>query len=264
MTVQFTLFGGEDPVTCPEPAPQPAPEPENTPTMTGSPVPPPAAPHQILGQRLRRLGLPPDCPIVVHANRTVVLRFHPARGLRIHLGYGHAPDEVLQAIVRWARPGLRRREREALEARFMAFPVHQHVPPVVPAPRPVPSRPGDRAVLDRLAELHRRLNHDRFSGALASIPLRLSSLMRTRLGELRAERHTGRALEIVISRLHLRQHGWEAVERTLLHEMVHQWQAETGRALDHGAEFRRKAREVGIVPRARARIEDLASCGSVS
>lgn len=258
MTGQFTLFGGEDPVT----GPQPKPEPENTPTTIEPPAPPPAAPPRILGERLRSLGLHPDCPIVVHANRTVVLRFHPARGLRIHLGYGHAPDDVLQAIVQWTRSGLPRREREALEARFMDFPVHLHVPPPPPRPRrPPPTRFGDHVLLERLSEMHHRLNADRFDRALRSIPIRLSSLMRTRLGELRAERHTGKAIEIVISRLHLRRHGWEAVERTLLHEMVHQWQAETGRPLDHGAEFRRKAREVGIVPRARARIEDLVSCG---
>jgi predicted SprT family Zn-dependent metalloprotease len=49
---------------------------------------------------------------------------------------------------------------------------------------------------------------------------------------------------------------WADVEETLLHEMVHQWQAESGRRVDHGREFRRKAREVGISPRA---VADLAS-----
>ena len=33
---------------------------------------------------------------------------------------------------------------------------------------------------------------------------------------------------------------------TLLHEMVHQWQDETGKPLDHGRGFRAKARAVGI------------------
>ena len=33
--------------------------------------------------------------------------------------------------------------------------------------------------------------------------------------------------------------------------MVHQWQDETGRAIDHGAGFRAKAREVGIAAVAR-------------
>jgi hypothetical protein len=32
--------------------------------------------------------------------------------------------------------------------------------------------------------------------------------------------------------------------------MVHQWQDERGLAIDHGAAFRRRAREVGIAPSA--------------
>ena len=67
------------------------------------------------------------------------------------------------------------------------------------------------------------------------------------------DRETGRPTEIGISRRHLR-HGWAEVEETVLHEMVHQWQAETGRPVDHGAGFRRKAREVGIGARARRTI----------
>ena len=47
------------------------------------------------------------------------------------------------------------------------------------------------------------------------------------------------------------------LEATLLHEMVHQWQHETGRVVDHGAEFRRKAREVGITPAARRDVTPL-------
>ena len=33
--------------------------------------------------------------------------------------------------------------------------------------------------------------------------------------------------------------------------MVHQWQAESGLAVDHGPSFKRKARELGIEPLAR-------------
>jgi hypothetical protein len=43
--------------------------------------------------------------------------------------------------------------------------------------------------------------------------------------------------------------------KTLLHEMVHQWQDETGRPVDHGAGFREKSRLVGIVPRARRAVQ---------
>ena len=74
--------------------------------------------------------------------------------------------------------------------------------------------------------------------------------MKRRLGELALDRRTGSATEITLSRRHLRRDGWGEIEQTLLHEMVHQWQAESGMPVDHGREFRCKAREVGIQPRA--------------
>jgi hypothetical protein len=78
--------------------------------------------------------------------------------------------------------------------------------------------------------------------------------MRTRLGQLSVNLKTGEVNEIAISRKHLRN-GWAEVEKTVLHEMVHQWQVENRLPLDHGPGFRRKAREVGIAPRARRRVE---------
>jgi predicted SprT family Zn-dependent metalloprotease len=75
--------------------------------------------------------------------------------------------------------------------------------------------------------------------------------MRTRLGELSVDLSTGRPLEIAISRRHIARHPWAEVEHTLLHEMVHQWQAETGRSVDHGTSFRRMARQVGALPGAK-------------
>jgi hypothetical protein len=42
----------------------------------------------------------------------------------------------------------------------------------------------------------------------------------------------------------------------LLHEMIHQWQAESGLAVDHGPAFRKKARVLGIAPRAMRDISD--------
>jgi hypothetical protein len=68
--------------------------------------------------------------------------------------------------------------------------------------------------------------------------------MKTRLGHY-APGVDGAPAEIVISRRHIRRHGWTDAFDTLLHEMVHQWQDETGRALGHGADFRAKARAVG-------------------
>jgi hypothetical protein len=58
-------------------------------------------------------------------------------------------------------------------------------------------------------------------------------------------------VEIAISRRHIARHPWAEVEHTLLHEMVHQWQAETGLPVDHRAAFRRKAAQVGALPDAK-------------
>jgi hypothetical protein len=55
----------------------------------------------------------------------------------------------------------------------------------------------------------------------------------------------------VISRRHLRRHGWTEALATLVHEMVHQWQDERGGPVDHGRAFRAKAREVGVPAAAR-------------
>jgi hypothetical protein len=74
--------------------------------------------------------------------------------------------------------------------------------------------------------------------------------MRSRLGQYTAATAAGEPPDIAISRAHIRRHPWPEVVHTLLHEMVHQWQAEHGHPLDHGRAFRRKAREVGIAPRA--------------
>ena len=103
-------------------------------------------------------------------------------------------------------------------------------------------------MLVRLEELHEQLNQRHFDGKLGSVALRLSGRMRTRLGELTVDVGGHAPLEIAISRRHIDRDGWEEVEHTLLHEMVHQWQVESGREADHGAAFRRKARDVGIEP----------------
>jgi hypothetical protein len=107
-------------------------------------------------------------------------------------------------------------------------------------------RVEDAPILARLAELHRELNARYFEGRLREISFRLSGRMRSRLGEVTLERGSGAATEIGISRRHLRRDGWTAVSATLLHEMVHQWQAESGLPVNHGREFRRMARIVGL------------------
>jgi hypothetical protein len=103
----------------------------------------------------------------------------------------------------------------------------------------------------QLTGWHARYNARHFDGALKPIEIRVSRRMKTRLGHYTAATAGGEAAEIAISRTHVRRHGWPEALHTLLHEMVHQWQDETGHTIDHGATFRAKARAVGIAPYAR-------------
>jgi hypothetical protein len=207
-----------------------------------------------LSARLGRLGLRGVSRIVTHTNRIVMVSLGARGVLRLHRGYAHAPDEVLQAIVRFLDARLPRAERRIAEREFIDFPVERHAPAPPGPPRRERPRPGDLLLLHRLSQAHERLNREHFGGALGSLPLRLSSRMRTRLGELSVEIRSGRPIEIAISRRHIARHGWAEVEHTLLHEMVHQWQAETGIPVDHGPTFRHKARQVGALPGAKRRI----------
>ncbi len=200
--------------------------------------------------RLRALGLPPFPAVETHRNRHVMVSYVPGRQFRLHEGYSHAPDVVLEAIVRFVTPGVRRATRLAAKRTFLAFPADDHAPAPVRPRRPPRLRAGDRHLLGELQAQYDAFNREHFGGALGAIPILVSGRMRTRLGELRMDRKTGRPIHIALSRRHLRSDGWAAARETLLHEMVHQWQAETGRPVDHGVEFRRKAREVGITPRA--------------
>lgn len=211
----------------------------------------PETAEAVLRRRLDALGMPPFRGFATHTNRTVLLSVTARGVLRVHRGYAWAPDRVLSAIVRYVRPGTRRATRRSAEREFLTFPVEAHAPAARPSRRGVERpRAGDEAIHQRLSEMHGRLNAEHFGGALSGIPFRLSGRMRTRLGELSVDARSGRVLEIALSRAHLR-HGWVEVERTVLHEMVHQWQAESALPVDHGTGFRRKARAVGIEPSAR-------------
>ena len=202
-----------------------------------------------LPDRLYALGLEAGTPVAVTRNRTILISWRARSGLRLHAGYAAAPDDVLRAIVRFVSRRVPRAERTAARRIFMAFPVERHAESRAEPMRALrPVDVADQPLIDRLTHMHELLNARHFNGALATVPIRLSDRMRTRLGELRVSPNHGP--QIVISRRHIRRHGWDAVCDTLLHEMVHQWQAENGHPLDHGREFGRMARQVGISPRA--------------
>jgi hypothetical protein len=205
-----------------------------------------------LPQRLQALGIRNVQRILTHTNQTVMLSLY--RGvLRIHQGYAYAPDHVLRAVIRFLSPRVPRGHRKAAEREFLSFPVHDLVRSRKPVRRPR-IRPGDRALLHRLEAIRSELNQRHFEGGLVAIPIRLSGRMRSRLGELVVDLESRRPREIVLSRRHIALHPWPEVEHTLLHELVHQWQAEAGLEVDHGPSFRAKAREVGVLPAARRQV----------
>jgi SprT-like family len=203
-----------------------------------------------LAERLRVLGSR-HTRLIIHRNTTVMLSLNRQGVLRLHEGYAFAPDRVLKAIVRFLNPRVPRPLRRLAEREFLAFPVQAHAPSPPGRPYRERAHPGDLRLLHRLETLHRERNARLFGGALDCIPIRLSNRMRTRLGELAVDMKSGRPLEIAMSRRHLTRHPWNEVEHTMLHEMVHQWQAQNWLPVDHGATFKRKARQVGVLPAAK-------------
>ena len=206
----------------------------------------PATAAELLA-RLRALGLPTRierCRLT--RNRTVMVSFGDGE-LRVHEGYLQAPEPVLRAIAQFVRARTR-----ADRARARAVIVGFQIPrgPRRPA-RPHRARPEDAELLAALAAWHERYNREHFGARLRPVAVRVSRRMRTRLGHYTAATPAGDPAEIAIGWSHLRRHGWDEALHTLLHEMVHQRQDESGHAIDHGATFRAKAREVGITPFAR-------------
>ena len=116
--------------------------------------------------------------------------------------------------------------------------------------------PGDVALLTQLAAAHLELNERWFQGSLSGIPIHLSGRMASRLGHFDPG-SANQTSEIVLSRSHLKRDGWREATETLLHEMIHQWQHETGRPVDHGMEFRAMARRLGITPSAKRSVRPL-------
>ncbi|MDE3215177.1 MAG: SprT-like domain-containing protein [Gemmatimonadota bacterium] len=211
------------------------------------PAGPPRDAAQLLA-RLRVLGLRHIARCTLTRNRTVMVSF--GRGeLRVHEGYLAADERVLRAIVTFVN-GRTRAERAAAQRVVVAAAAVAHVAPRAPER----THPDDAPLVERLRALHAALNAERFGGVLRQVPLRVSRRMKSRLGHYVPAGTHGR-VEIVISRRHIRRDGWTDAQDTLLHEMVHQWQDESGLPVDHGGAFRRKAREVGATPAARRVVE---------
>ena len=201
---------------------------------------------EALFERLRALGLTRVSTVRMTKNRSTMVSFN-ARELRVHQGYLDAPDDVLEAIVAFVEARTRA-ARVRARSKLLSFPITTGI---AVSPRRREAHPDDAHASVRLTEWHARLNQEYFSGTLRPIQVRVSRRMRARLGHYCPATKAGDPPEIAVSRRHLRRHAWPDVLQTLLHEMVHQWQDESGYAIDHGRRFRAKAREIGIAPSAR-------------
>ena len=178
-------------------------------------------------------------------NRSVMVSYRGGR-LRVHEAFLEAPAETLRAVSAFVSSPSRA-ARRAAQATILAHPV----PPSARAPARVErTRPEDEPMAARLREWHQRYNDEHFGGALRPLDLRVSRRMKRRLGHYSVAGPLAPSA-IVLGRAHVRRDGWTEALHTLLHEMVHQWQDESGLSVDHGPVFRRKAREVGVIPRAK-------------
>ena len=203
--------------------------------------------------RLKWLGLTDIDRCRLTRNRAVMVSYR-GRELRVHQGYLAAPTEVLSSIVTFVN-GRTPTARRLARRRILAYPVARSAR----ARRPDAAHPDDAPLTKRLTEWHRRYNDRHFDGTLKPIAVRVSRRMRARLGHYMSASPSGEPSEIVVSRRHIRRHGWEEALHTLLHEMVHQWQDETGHPIDHGRVFRAKAHDVGVAPSARRTVTPVRS-----
>lgn len=196
-----------------------------------------------LSSRLYRLGLDPNVRVSLTDNGTTMVSFGDG-WLRVHRGYSTAGDEVVGAIVRFARA--KRGDRRS-EARRVLLSYASVLPGRRARLRREATHPDDESYATRLTEAHAELNAQFFGGALKPMTIRVSRRMKRKLGHysLASAEHPA---DIAIGRRHIRRDAWEDVIHTLLHEMVHQWQQETGLPVAHDRAFRVKAREVGINP----------------
>ena len=204
----------------------------------------PANAEELLA-RLAALGLKRITRVQLTRNRNVMVSFGGGV-MRVHEGYLTAPEAVLRAIVCFVE-GRTRADRRAAQRIIVTHPIVTKAATL----RRERTHTEDVGMSEQLTEWHARYNTRHFHGRLKPVAMRVSRRMKSRLGHYSAAASGGELAEIAISRSHIRRHGWPEALHTLLHEMVHQWQDESGHTIDHGATFRAKCREVGIAPYAR-------------
>lgn len=107
---------------------------------------------------------------------------------------------------------------------------------------------NERAWLARLRGKYVEYATLYFDGALPVVPITLSPRLSDRYAYLKTV--GGKPEAIIFSSRLIYERGWSATQATLLHELIHVWQASQGLKPDHGKAFKDKARELKISPSA--------------
>ena len=160
-----------------------------------------------LCEQLRQLGLDRRYRCKLTSNRTVFVSYSDHE-LRLHRGYLDAPEDTLRAIVSFVQTKSRA-ARNTAKRELLSYDVHRGQAPT-PRARKTPEQvhPEDARMGERLQREHQELNRERFGGTLTEIPIRVSRRMKSRLGHYTHRDPSGSGAEIVISRRHIRRHGW--------------------------------------------------------
>jgi hypothetical protein len=106
-------------------------------------------------------------------------------------------------------------------------------------------------VLGRFYVLFHETNDRYFAGLLPCVPITIERIARPRVkqgmvGYTVSSGSDGRPLRIVVDEAHALSGSWADVRDTMLHEVVHVWQAQRGERPHHGASFRAMSKRLGI------------------
>ena len=105
--------------------------------------------------------------------------------------------------------------------------------------------------LGRLYATYHDFNLQHFAGLLVTLPLYIRpSTGKATIAYTWTDDYTGAPKYIVLTEAHALSDPWPDVRSTLLHEMVHCWQAQQGRQVAHDENFRLMAERLGISGRA--------------
>ena len=114
----------------------------------------------------------------------------------------------------------------------------------------------EREVLGRLYVAYHEANSRHFAGLLPSVPLDITPIQRPRgkqgmVACTQTSIAENRPLCILFDSGYVQKTpSWTEITHTLLHEMIHVWQAVRGERPNHGASFRTMCRRLGISERA--------------